>query len=56
MARGYVRAKVNGPTAQRTFPRDAKILIDGDYKIERVTPADQFRHVPHVELLARFAR
>jgi len=39
-----------------TFVRDARILIDGGYKIEGVTPVDQFRHTPHVELVARFAR
>jgi 23S rRNA (uracil1939-C5)-methyltransferase len=39
-----------------TFARDAKILIDGGYSIEAVTPVDQFRHTPHVELVARFTR
>jgi 23S rRNA (uracil1939-C5)-methyltransferase len=39
-----------------TFTRDARILIEGGYKIEGVTPIDQFRHTPHVELVARFAR
>ncbi|GKQ52185.1 class I SAM-dependent RNA methyltransferase [Bradyrhizobium sp. Ce-3] len=39
-----------------TFARDAKILIDGGYRIAGVTPVDQFRHTPHVELVARFAR
>lgn len=39
-----------------TFARDAKILIDGGYTIESVTPVDQFRHTPHVELVARFVR
>jgi 23S rRNA (uracil1939-C5)-methyltransferase len=39
-----------------TFARDARILIDGGYRIERVTPVDQFRHTPHVELIARFIR
>ena len=39
-----------------TFARDAKILIDGGYRIEGVTPVDQFRHTPHVELVARFRR
>jgi 23S rRNA (uracil1939-C5)-methyltransferase len=38
-----------------TFARDARILIDGGYEIEGVTPVDQFRHTPHVELVARFA-
>jgi 23S rRNA (uracil1939-C5)-methyltransferase len=39
-----------------TFARDAKILIDGGYSIEAVTPVDQFRHTPHVELVAKFTR
>jgi 23S rRNA (uracil1939-C5)-methyltransferase len=39
-----------------TFARDARILIDGGYGIESVTPVDQFRHTPHVELVARFKR
>ena len=39
-----------------TFARDAKILIDGGYRLERVTPVDQFRHTPHVELVAKFIR
>ena len=39
-----------------TFARDARTLIDGGYRIEQVTPIDQFHHTPHVELVARFAR
>jgi 23S rRNA (uracil1939-C5)-methyltransferase len=39
-----------------TFARDARILLDGGYRIEAVTPVDQFRHTPHVELVARFRR
>ena len=39
-----------------TFARDAKILIDGGYDIEGVTPVDQFRHSAHVEIVAKFAR
>jgi 23S rRNA (uracil1939-C5)-methyltransferase len=39
-----------------TFARDARILIDGGYQIESVTPVDQFRHTPHVELVARFKK
>jgi 23S rRNA (uracil1939-C5)-methyltransferase len=39
-----------------TFARDARILIDGGYKIEGVTPVDQFRHTLHVEAVARFVR
>jgi 23S rRNA (uracil1939-C5)-methyltransferase len=39
-----------------TFARDARVLIDGGYRLEQVTPVDQFRHTPHVELVARFTR
>ena len=39
-----------------TFVRDARILLDGGFKIDNVTPVDQFRHTPHVELVARFKR
>jgi 23S rRNA (uracil1939-C5)-methyltransferase len=39
-----------------TFARDARILIDGGYTLEGVTPVDQFRHTPHVELVAKFKR
>ena len=39
-----------------TFARDARILLNGGYRIEAVTPVDQFRHTPHVELVARFQK
>ncbi|WFU38898.1 methyltransferase [Bradyrhizobium sp. CB82] len=39
-----------------TFARDARLLIDGGYRLETVVPVDQFRHTPHVELVARFSR
>ena len=39
-----------------TFARDARILIDGGYTIGNISPVDQFRHTPHVELVARFLR
>jgi 23S rRNA (uracil1939-C5)-methyltransferase len=37
-----------------TFARDARILIDGGYRLTRVTPVDQFRHSFHVELVGHF--
>jgi 23S rRNA (uracil1939-C5)-methyltransferase len=39
-----------------TFVRDAKILVDGGYRLTRVTPVDQFRYSPHVEIVARLER
>jgi 23S rRNA (uracil1939-C5)-methyltransferase len=39
-----------------TFARDARILIDGGYKISRITPIDQFLWSPHIELVANFER
>jgi 23S rRNA (uracil1939-C5)-methyltransferase len=39
-----------------TFARDAKILIEGGYKLDGVTPVDQFRYSYHVEIVAKFAK
>jgi 23S rRNA (uracil1939-C5)-methyltransferase len=39
-----------------TFARDARILIDGGYRLTQVTPVDQFRHSAHVELVGRFEK
>ncbi len=39
-----------------TFARDAAILIAGGYRLDEVTPVDQFRHTAHVEIVAGFAR
>lgn len=39
-----------------TFARDARMLIDGGYRLDWVQPVDQFRWSPHVELAARFSR
>ncbi len=36
----------------QTFARDARLLIDGGYRLEKVTPVDQFKYTPHVELVA----
>ena len=39
-----------------TFARDADILARGGYRLEEVTPVDQFRWSPHVELVALFVK
>ncbi|MBV8167689.1 MAG: class I SAM-dependent RNA methyltransferase, partial [Alphaproteobacteria bacterium] len=39
-----------------TFARDARLLVDGGYRLEAVQPIDQFLWSPHVELVAVFRR
>ncbi len=39
-----------------SFARDARLLIDGGYRLKRVTPVGQFRWSTHVELAASFRR
>ncbi|MFO1209106.1 MAG: class I SAM-dependent RNA methyltransferase [Amaricoccus sp.] len=39
-----------------TFARDARILVDGGFRLDWVQPVDQFRWSGHVELAAGFSR
>jgi 23S rRNA (uracil1939-C5)-methyltransferase len=39
-----------------SFARDARILVDGGYRLDAVQPIDQFLWSPHVELVAIFRR
>jgi len=39
-----------------TFARDARLLVDGGYRITRIKPVDQFLWSPHLELAAVFER
>src|SRR5579859_2594132 len=39
-----------------TFARDARILVDGGYRLDEVLPVDQFVWSPHVELVGRFRK
>ena len=36
-----------------SFARDAAILCAGGYDLLQVEPVDQFRHTPHVEIVAQ---
>jgi 23S rRNA (uracil1939-C5)-methyltransferase len=59
-ARKLAASKVNTVIAvscdPSTFARDARILIDGSYRLETVVPVDQFKWTSHVEIAACFAR
>ncbi|HEV2302684.1 MAG TPA: class I SAM-dependent RNA methyltransferase, partial [Stellaceae bacterium] len=39
-----------------TFARDARILVDGGFRLGRVQPVDQFVWSPHLEIVALFTR
>lgn len=39
-----------------TFARDARLLVAGGYRLERILPIDQFLFSPHLELAALFRR
>jgi 23S rRNA (uracil1939-C5)-methyltransferase len=39
-----------------SFARDARVLLEGDYRLVQVIPIDQFLFSAHVELVAHFER
>lgn len=39
-----------------TFARDARVLVEAGFRLERVTPVDQFLWSPHIELVGVFRR
>lgn len=39
-----------------TFARDARVLIDAGFRLERAAPVDQFLWSPHIELVGVFRR
>jgi 23S rRNA (uracil1939-C5)-methyltransferase len=39
-----------------TFARDADVLVQGGFKLERVVPVDQFKYAAHVEMVGVFKR
>ncbi|MDP3633175.1 class I SAM-dependent RNA methyltransferase [Phenylobacterium sp.] len=50
-------AKVIGVSCNpATFARDARVLIDAGFSLDRVLPVDQFLWSPHVELVGVFTR
>jgi 23S rRNA (uracil1939-C5)-methyltransferase len=59
-ARELAKSQVSGVIAvscdATSFARDAKILVQGGYKLARVTTVDQFRYSFHVEIVGKFER
>jgi len=56
LARAKVPRVVYGSCDPGSFARDARILQDGGYRLEKLLPVDQFLWSPHIELIALFAR
>src|SRR5262249_54166191 len=56
LARSKIGTVVAVSCDPATFARDARILVDGGYRLLSVTPVDQFIWSPHLELVAVFAR
>ncbi|MGE0060924.1 MAG: class I SAM-dependent RNA methyltransferase [Xanthobacteraceae bacterium] len=56
LARSTVPSIVAVSCDRMTFARDARILVDGGYRLKSVTPVDQFRYSPHIEIVGVFAK
>lgn len=56
IARSAVPLAVGVSCNPATFARDARILIDGGFRMTALTIVDQFIWSPHVELVAAFQR
>lgn len=56
LARSKVQRIVYGSCDPGSFARDARVLQDGGYRLEKLLPIDQFLWSPHVELIALFTR
>lgn len=56
LARSKVKTVVAVSCEPKTFARDAAILFAGGYRLESVTPVDQFGWSAHVEVVGVFRR
>ena len=56
LARSGVSRVIGVSCNPATFARDAKVLVDAGFRLERVLPLDQFLWSPHVELVGVFQR
>lgn len=56
LAKSKVKTIVAVSCNPATLARDARHLLDGGYRLESVTPIDQFKFSPHVEVVAVVCR
>jgi len=56
LAKSKVRNVIAVACDTQSFARDARVLIEGGYRLTTVTPVDQFKYSPHVEIVAHFTR
>ncbi len=56
IAKSKVKTVIAVSCDVQTFARDAKILISGGYILKEVTPVDQFKYTPHLEVVGAFTR
>lgn len=56
LAKSTVKTVIAVSCDPASFARDARILIEGGYRLMRVTPVDQFAFTGHVETVALFRR
>jgi 23S rRNA (uracil1939-C5)-methyltransferase len=56
LAQSKVKRIVYVSCDAQSFARDARLLVDGGYRLGAVTPVDQFLWSSHIELVADFTR
>jgi 23S rRNA (uracil1939-C5)-methyltransferase len=56
IARSKLRRVVYASCDPGSFSRDARVLQDGGYRLEKLKPIDQFLWAGHVELIALFVK
>jgi len=56
LARSDVPVVIGVSCDPGTFARDAEILLQGGYRLESVTPIDQFKYAAHLEMVGVFRK